>query len=353
LQRDLEDIETGRLDDIEDENNKYYNDIADAAREAADERAAAEREYRDRELIAELRFQERLRQLKEGFLFDLEDAVRERDARQIIRLTRQYNMEREQIIREEEIAKKERWLAYQRQLADIDRQKAERMSRLYAEHMERLREIDLQAEREQQRAELEAQRKKEDEELRYQQEKADRNTRYKDQLADLDRQLQSRINEVTAKLLEEYNVTANQLDAIAKAYEATYGPGGRIDQAYKYYLSLISTISGTPRYGEGYKPPIPYKPPGHAEGGTKIVTKPTMELFGEGGPEMVSWTPLGRSGINVGRTQGAVPAGMGGKGGNGKLLIQLNLDAGLQYQIVDQAMGELADVMMKIERARK
>ena len=350
LQRDLDDIETGRLQDIEDENWDYAQKAGEAAQEAADRRAEAEREYRDRELIAELRFQERLRQLKEGFLFDLEDAVRERDARQIIRLTRQYNMEREQIIREEEIAKKDRWLAYQRQLADIDRAKAERLSRLYAEHMERLREIDAQAERERQRAELEAQRKKEDEILRYEQEKTDRKTRLDDQLLELDRSLQDRINKIVEKLGKEYNVTVEKLNAIAAAYEATYGPGGRIARAFQYYLGLLAAMRGGGTPGGTIEPP---PTPGHAEGGTKIVTRPTYELFGEAGPEAVSWTPLGRGGVNVGRTQGSVPAGMGGRGGNGKLLIQLNLDAGLQYQIVDQAMGELADVIMKIERARK
>lgn len=348
--RDLDDINTDYLQDIEDENRDYANDVAEAAQESAGRRADAERKYRDQELIAELRFQERLRQLREGFLFDLEDAVRERDARQIIRLTRQYNMERDQLIREEEINKKERWLAYQRQLQDIDRQKQERMNRLYQEHVDRLREIDIQAERERQRALLEWERKKEDEELRYQQDKEDRQAKLQEQLADLKADTDARIQEIITGLLKEHEVTREMLDAIAREYEAVYGPGGRIDRAFAYYRALLASFV---QPGD-YKPRGPIPPAGHAEGGTKIVTKPTYELFGEAGPEMVTFTPLSRAGVDVGRVQGGVPAGMGGRGGgNGRLLVEVRLDDGLEYRIVDQAMGELADVITRIERARK
>lgn len=357
-QRELDDIDAKRSRDIADENMEYANKVAEAVRDAAYRRAEAERKYRDQELIAERRFQEKLRRLREGFLFDLEDALRERDARQVIRLTRQYAMQRGQLEREEEIDKKERRMRYQEELRDIEHQREERLRQLAVEHAQRLREIDLQAQREKERAKLEFERKKEDEALRYEQEKADRKRRLDEQLVDLDASMQERINKAAAKLLQEYDVTADGLDAIAQLYENTYGPGGRIDAAIQYYIALLQSLSkisiGIP-YGGGYgatPPPAPPPTPGHQEGGTVIATKPTRVLFGEGGPEMATFTPLSRKGVNVGKVSGMIPAGMSGKSGS-KSIVEIGLHPNLIASIIDKTLDETADVIINVVKTRQ
>src|SRR3989304_1637000 len=72
-----------------------------------------------------------------------------------MRLTRQYNLQRQQMIREEGINKDERTRQYQEEVRKIEQERQERMRSLALEHAERLREIDLQAQRERERAALE------------------------------------------------------------------------------------------------------------------------------------------------------------------------------------------------------
>jgi hypothetical protein len=134
--------------------------VQEAIRKAAFRREDAERKFRERQISAERKFQEKLRQLRENFLLDLEDAVRERDARQIIRLTRQFNLRRTQMVREEKLNKTDREAQFQEELKQIERQKQERLRQLAVEHQRRLEDIARQAERERAQARIDAKKKK-------------------------------------------------------------------------------------------------------------------------------------------------------------------------------------------------
>ena len=141
--------------------------VSEVIKKAQFRKEDAERKYRERELKAERKFQEKLRQLRENFLLNLEDAVRERDARQIIRLIRQFNLRRTQMVREEKLNKVDREGQFQEELRQIERQKEERLRQLAIEHQRRLESIAQQADRERAQARIDAERRKEEENLRF------------------------------------------------------------------------------------------------------------------------------------------------------------------------------------------
>ena len=148
----------------------------------------------------------------------------------------------------------------------------------------------------------------------------------------------------------------DQMYAILNHY---IGPGGEVEGLYNYMMDYVSTAlmklavanavamaqTGsipTPkiRQGSGSGQGVA----GYAEGGSVIASTPTAAIFGEAGPEMATFTPLSRPGSNVGKVTGG---GAGGQGG--KATISINLGAGLVGQIVDNAMGEVATVLLNAE----
>jgi hypothetical protein len=362
-QQRLVDIGTKESQNTADEIRKYQFRIADAERDAAFRRQEAERKYRERELKEERKFQEKLRQLRENFLFDLEDAVRERDARQIIRLTRQYNMRRDQLIREEKIAKDDRQSAFEEELRQIEFQRQQRLQQLAIEHQRRLEEIAIQAERERAQAALDYERKKQEEAERYEEDKEKREERLQEQLDKLDEDTQKRVNKIIESLMKEYEATRAWLNPIAQLYENTYGPNSRIDNALVWYqrrlqqtwllqqkLKLMQHIGSYPGGSPGAFKEMEYAGE-RARGGTIVADKPTVAIFGEAGPEVATFTPLNKI---AGQSDmgGQIP--MGARDPlTGKLRIEMMLSPDLETNIIDSALNEGADVIYTIERERR
>ena len=87
-----------------------------------------------------------------------------------------------------------------------------------------------------------------------------------------------------------------------------------------------------------------------AEGGTIIARKPTVAIFGEAGPEMAEFTPLNKLGTDAPRI---TPTDAGQATRSGKLRLEMLLSPDLEARIIDDTLGEIADVNFTIERARK
>jgi hypothetical protein len=359
-QQRLADIETRRTQRIADEIANYNFRVTEAQRDAAFRREEAERKYRERELKEERRFQEKLRQLRENFLFELEDAVRERDARQIIRLTRQFNLRRDQMIREEKLSKGERATAFQEELRQIEFQRQERLRQLAIEHTRRLQEIDLQAQRERDREKVEFERRQEAENERWIQQNQDLIERREERLKDLEQWTQDRIDKVIGGLIEEYGLTQDQLLGLEKLYNSFYGPEGRLDASIQYHIDRLMQLADlhaqvmarlfagrsiTPREGGDFG-----LPEGFAEGGTIIARKPTVALFGEAGPEMATFTPLNK--LGEGMVGGQAPVD-GRQSLQGRLRLEMLLSPDLEARITDNTLDEVADVIYTIERERR
>lgn len=363
IQRDYEqklgDIDLKETRAIADEQIDYAFKVAEAARQAAFRKEEAERKYREREIQAEKRFQEKMRQLRENFLLNLEDAVRERDALQIIRLTRQYNLRKTQMERENKLSIDDRADAYQEQLRQIEQQRLERQRQLAIEHQRRLEDIAVQAERERAQAKVNFERRQEDERARIKEQQDERKEKFNEAMTELDEQIQERINKMVSGLQEEYGLSKTELEAIGELYMSIYGPGGPIDVAIGYAIARIAQLNAlyvrlrAIMAGLGVTGPTPAEIHGaqHAEGGTVIASKPTTVTFGEAGPEIATFTPLSRAGVNTGRVTGNLPAGVSGRGG-GKHVVGISLSPGLEGKIVNRTMDEMSEVLVRIERAR-
>jgi len=382
--RRLEDIEADhqdRMDDIDekaaqrraDEIADYEFKVAEEIRSSAFRKEEAERKYRERELREERKFQEKLRQLRENFLLDLEDAVRDRDARQIIRLTRQYNLRRDQMVREEKINKEDRQAAFEEELRQIEFQRKERLRQLYLEHQQRIEEINLQAKREAAQEQIEYERKQAAEDERYTDAQNKRSDRLNEQLNDINAAAADRIAAIIIGLQEEYNLTEDQLKLVLSLWEDYHGPDGRINQAVNdgvtaainrmnqlaaYALQLRALLATAfPSTNPNDMNPLrkdwqsDFENAGpQAKGGTIIAREPTVALFGEAGPEMATFTPLNKlSDASMPGTQMFSSR----DSQTGRISLEMLLSPDLEARIIDNTLNEVADVVYRIERERR
>ena len=74
-------------------------------------------------------------------MFDLEDALRERDARQVLRLIRRFNLEKDRLNREKNQEAEERRTSHRDELRDLDAQRRERIRILNEELAFRIAQI--------------------------------------------------------------------------------------------------------------------------------------------------------------------------------------------------------------------
>lgn len=402
----IADIGRKEMQDVADENREYQQRLADAARDERRAIADANRKYRDEEIKAERDYQEKLRRLREEYLFDLEDALRERDALQVIRLMRRYALDKAQAEREHDNDSQERADAHKRELEDIRRNAAEKRQELATEHARRLEDIRIQAERERAEAELNRQRDMEALRQEIEQKRAEREAEYAQDQQDLQDALTERIQTILEKLVEEGELTDEQLKALSTQLEnwATSTKNTHFDVAAAIHQATLNIISDmqaqteamaaaaaaqavyaaqlayglgaaghTPGVGGQGMPRINYKAPAynwnynanqmnyqpfsypsyggypgtHALGGTEFVNKPTLALFGEGGPEIAHFIPVNRMNTNSKSPVG----GEGGIGqrlngmGNGKVHVVVELGPDLEARIVDNTLDQSAEII--------
>lgn len=235
----LEDLARKNQQDIADEYTKYQQGIEDANREYQQKLADAQREYRDNEINAEEEFQKKLKRLREDFLFDLDDAVRERDARQIMSLIKRYNVDRQRMIEDFQDEKQERQNNYKDQLEDIRLWRERRLQELAIEHQRRLEEIQIEYQREQE----EAARARDQELAELTDWLADRQEEidiaHEEELAELKRHFEDRMAEILSSLMAEKGIQKEYADAIADLIKKVFGPGGKIENSYDNFNKVV------------------------------------------------------------------------------------------------------------------
>jgi len=248
---ELGDVTTGKigqikqdyLDKLAELYAKYAVDVAQTLRQFAIRRAEIERNYRLREKQAERQFQEDMRRLREGFLFDLEDALRERDALQVIRLTRQYSLQKEQSERQFELDKQTRKENYQEELRQLEIQKQERLRQL-AEELQ-LRIAAIQKERE---AELAI------EEQKHQEDMARLDAWLREKLTALNRSreaseeemsygLKNFIDSMILELSQDREITPQWLNNFVGQLRELLGEGGEADKIIDYITGEFEKLS--------------------------------------------------------------------------------------------------------------
>jgi hypothetical protein len=176
--------------------------------------------------------------------------------------------------------------------------------------------------------------------------------------------IQDRINKVVEGIAEERELSEEQLLAIGKLWNATYGAGGSVDIAIGYTLErmaqligMMATLRAQRLLGMTFVPPgfsgegIDYAG-GQAEGGTIIARKPTVAIFGEAGDEMATFTPLNKLGSQESAAR-IRPMDASNMPRDGRIRLEMLLSPDLEARVVDNTLGEIADINFAIERARK
>ena len=208
---------------IEDINRKYAEKIADidAAQWEAREQARADEEQRERE------FQNRMQELKEKFLMDLDDALHERNARQILKLIKQYNLDK---------------LQMERQHA-IEEENARETERIRQESFDRQREAAKEArDRELEDAKIDFDRKMEELKIQEEREVEAAVLKANRKLQDLEKENLDRNTLIAAGLVNDYNLTQSMLAQIDQLFTDHYGYVTGVYQAMMTMLSQPITI---------------------------------------------------------------------------------------------------------------
>jgi hypothetical protein len=334
----------------------------------------AARKHREDELRHERDFQEKMLRLKEKFLFDLEDALHERDARQILRLIRRYNLEKTQLEREGENEQKDRDERYQQELDDIQKWRERRRQELLLEFQRRQADIALQAEREREDAKRARDRAREELMEDIKEEHEDRLKEYGEQLEEIRKKFKEKLTEIVDNEFEDFEgSTADFVKEITNLLNGAFGANGVAEgifdnlalevadimaiveanalraQALAQQMAQTSAITNyAPIASPGYPGQEQSNPWGFAEGGTIIAHKPTTALFGEAGPEMATFIPLSKmsavfdsiaSDPKVGSPQ--MP--------DGSMTVKLLLPPGFEAEIIDNTLNvagmEILDII--------
>lgn len=232
------------FDELEDINRDLNNDLAEAERDLYDDLAEIDRDYqrdilearddlREEELKAEREFQQELRRLRDELFFDLEEAVRNRDASQIRTLLRRYNFERDQARKNFEEQADERKIEFRNELEDIRRRRDERIRERRIAFQQELDDLRRQAEIRRREAAIEREQEFRELAIDLERDRRERFIRYQEQVRDAQIATQNRIRERVLGLVAEKEVTEELAKDIYDVLVEYFGEGGFVDELYR------------------------------------------------------------------------------------------------------------------------
>jgi len=343
------DIANKASDEIRDANLRYALDVQQAWDEYYSNVAAAAEKHANKLLSIEENYQEKLQKLREGFLFDLEDAVRLRDARSILQLIKRYNIERHQADRERDQNIREENRAYAEQLHELDRQRNIRLKKLQQELALRLQMIATARDRELALEQEAYTHKKLEQEAENKQDIEDRNLKYQQDLAALALHFDDRLKEIALGLANELKVTAEGMNAVLGVLQSAIGPGGAATRLFDYYVAYAQAAMAAAMAATAMLPTIGPPAPihGRAKGGIDIANTPTNLTFGEAGPEMHMFIPLSKNLADLGASVGGTPTNGGNGNKSSKIKLEVLLDPRLEGRIVDATLDSVADIIIR------
>jgi hypothetical protein len=303
----------------------FLRDLRDMDREAENDRINALIDYQLREFRIREDFKMRLLDLENRYVLDLEDAVRERDARAVLMLQRRFNLEKAKLNAEKNLRLKRMKEDFILELREIERQRRIRKMQRILEFEEQMQDLALQEERAREDARAAAL-------LR---------------IRDLEEGLRERIKTLAEAFVEEYNLTADQLVQLYNLLEDYYGAGGYIEQLFEYIASVAAQTVLVPEASKlhfsDYSQERPDQP-------SKLHVDPSR-IVNPDEPEPI----LGMDAAALSPGSASPAAGFGGGGLGGRMQLDLNVlaDPRLVVEVVNEAMGEIADVFVQINRAQQ
>jgi hypothetical protein len=332
-------------DKVRDINQSYNEDVADIREKQAED----EQKRRNDDLKREQEYQNRLLEMRENYLMDLEDALHNRDARQILKLMRQYELDKLQAARkhalDDEQAQTEQVAARRSIQIEIKKAQDKRTIALLAakqDEQDKLAQLAIDQKREEDDAKLKAARKNED----------------------LIKANADKMALLAAQLVQEYNLTGEWVKRMVGLYKTYY------DSVKKVYENIAlmkaaanaagmatpptSTTNGNWNWRANQQQNVPQnnsrrgRSGRFAEGGSMFANRPTTVTFGEAGLEMASFMPLGRVGKDVNKSF----SNMSGAGGSGKVSIELLLSPDLESRIISNTLDRTAEVFVRVQKGR-
>lgn len=346
------DIANKTSEQIRQAGDKYALDVQQAWDDYYSNVSSAAEKHTNKLLKIEEDYQEKLLRIKEGFMMDLEGALEQRDARQVLRLIKQYNLDRTQATRERDQNLKEEERGYKEQLNELNRQRNDRLKKLKEEFELRTAELIRQRDREL-ALEIEAYTKKRLEQQHQNDvDRGEREQRYQEDLDDLDLHLQDRIKELSTSMIAESKITANGMQMMFDTIKTYIGPGGATLKLYDYFVgyaqAAMAAAMGATAGGFNnlmFLPPTIPSPATHAKGGIEVANKPTTAVFGDEGTEVALFLPLRDllGGLASGKNK--LPQVSSGKSKD-KMQIEVLLSPDLEGRIVDKTLSATADVVL-------
>jgi len=270
----------------------------------------------------------------------MQGAIEARDARAALNLIRRYNLDKVQLERQHNQEQQDNEQAYKRELRQLAQQRLEKRKQAQQDYQRSLADLALAQQRELDTITLWKQRQLEDATLWKKRERADALEHYKRSLVDIDKHLNDQLVLTAKKMKDKFKLNHTYLDLLYKDLKNYIDDDGVLTQLWKNYYDLINGVNmSTPNIST---PPIPTNPTGgigrYAEGGTVFANKPTLALFGEHGNEYATFTPANKISNNM---------------PGGKLGIELLLSPDLQARIVNDALGQFADVIVEVKKEQR
>jgi hypothetical protein len=136
---------------------------------------------------------------------------------------------------------------------------------------------------------------------------------------------------------------------IYSVINAYLGANGYVDSIYTYIIARMAQVYAALGAGMTTTTTTPHpKTPGpQAAGGSLFANTPTNVTFGEAGPELAMFIPLGSGVASV-----PSPSISGGSGSGGSLQLQLLLDPNLEARIVQTSLDNVALSIDRMQRSQ-
>jgi len=336
----LKDLQSKLTDDIAKAWSNYYDDVANVNQDYNQDLQDAADDYHQKQLDAEEDFQRKMRDLRQKFLFDLEDAIRERDAKQAMLLIRQYNYDKQQAQQDKTDKYEDMKTDYKRELDELKKQKARKLAELRDQLNKQL--ADIQIEYNKELAELNTWKAEEyaARETWYDKELALAESQWKTHNEEAAQARRDDIFNLVNSYNKQYSLTVNQWDRMLTYVGQIIGQDGTLTKALEafaaYSESLLSQAFSITPPSSTLTPSQNFHWGGsYANGGQITVSKPTLAMFGERGTETATFTKGAKS------------------SSKGELGIRLYLSDELRAEIVDDALGEFENVLVSIERTQR
>ncbi len=280
LQREL----ARRLEDLDEEQRKRD---ADREKRYRDRVLEAERDLARRLAEIEADLARRLADIWRSYYEEMWEAIAERDATAAIRAMRRRDAAIQRALEEAELQRQQAWNRYWDIIEDAQRALDEERRREEESYAERLEELNKWL-----------QRRREDMEIARQRELEDAAIARARELQDLEAHLQYQLALITINnnaQLTEYERYFALLEALKASYQSRLQQPIVIPVVFQYLPQEYQppppppplpteTVPGWRDVGAGAIP--------RAHGGVDIVTRPTLFLVGEAGPELMITRPL-------------------------------------------------------------